>query len=58
MTLRDWLRNGWLTEHRTSREEMVQLATDLRHVVARWLRENYPSLLARGDDTKEWPLCS
>ena len=25
MTLRDWLRKGWLTEHRTSRQEIGDL---------------------------------
>ena len=49
--LSDYERSGVVSDREA--EEMVQLATDLRHVVASWLRENHPSLLPGGDDTKE-----
>ena len=35
MSLEDWLRNGWLTEHKTSKEEI----TDLFRLIDRDLRD-------------------
>ena len=49
--LSDYERSGIVSDREA--EEMVHLATDLRQAVARWLRENHPSLLAGGDEPKE-----
>jgi uncharacterized protein (UPF0332 family) len=35
MSLKDWLRNGWLVEHRTTKNEIV----DLFHIIERDLKD-------------------
>lgn len=42
MSLQDWLRNAWLAEHETSREEI----TDLLSVIDRDLRDCHTSGLS------------
>jgi hypothetical protein len=54
--LTDWVRNGWLVEHRTSPQEIADLLgvadRDLRDGVVKdlredWLRQNHPHLLPK-----------
>jgi hypothetical protein len=53
VSLQDWARNGWLTEHQSSPQEIADLlaladrdpATQLRDDVHAWLRKNHPDLL-------------
>jgi hypothetical protein len=50
MTLHDWLRSRWLTEHEANRQEiavseLIALAERLRDRLAKWLAENHPELL-------------
>lgn len=47
MSLEDWLRNGWLTEHRTSREEI----SDLFKLINRDLKDCQASSLSQ-----DWKL--
>jgi hypothetical protein len=47
MSLEEWLRNGWLTEHRTSREEI----SDLFRLIDRDLKDCQPSALS-----SDWKL--
>jgi hypothetical protein len=49
--LSDYERSGVVSDREA--DEMVQLATDLRQVVAKWLRENHPALLGGGEEPKE-----
>ena len=46
MSLRNWLDNRWLVEHKPSPEEEVyDMAIELRRTVIEWLGGNHPDLL-------------
>ncbi len=53
MCLKDWLRNGWLTEHETSPEEIAeQEAKEMIHWLSgsgkelmQWLKLKHPELV-------------
>ena len=47
MTLQDWLRNAWLVEHESSREE-IALAAKLRCDLVEWLKVRHPELVPEG----------
>jgi hypothetical protein len=50
MSLQDWLRNGWLTEHESSREEIADLSSvvdrDLRDCQSRGLSTDWQLSIA------------
>jgi hypothetical protein len=54
--LSDYERSGVVSDREA--DEMVRLATDLRQVVAKWLRENHPRLLAGAEGPKGCPTTS
>ena len=45
MSLANWLGNGWLTEHRTSPQEMYELAKSLYEQARNWLNTDPADLL-------------
>ena len=51
MSLRDWLKNSWVVEHKTSSQEVVGLLAiverDLANAKVAWLGKQHPKLLQR-----------